>query len=99
MLRLHLLAPSLFTIFALSISILLLPPHLANLPHTQKLIAAFALSKCDGMCWHGITLGRTTLAEAQAILSADPALTMLGDSQVCQVRWKMVIEGVEWQGM
>jgi hypothetical protein len=97
--RLSLISLTLTLIFALMLSLLLIPPHLANVPHTQNLIDAFAPGNCDSLCWHGIIFGKTTLAEAQSILSADPAVTMLSDGQGCQVRWKTLIEGVAWQGM
>jgi hypothetical protein len=99
MLRLGVLAVGLTAIVSILVSIVAVPPHMANATHLQTLTDAFGLGNCDHPCWHGIELGKTTIAEAKRILSADPNITVLGeDNNGCQIDWTTVVEAITWRG-
>jgi len=86
-------------VFFTAVSIIVLPPHNANAAHQQALSDAFALNTCGPLCWHDIKLGKTTIADAQRILSADPDLVMRGEDRAgCQVTWDMTVDGTTWRG-
>jgi hypothetical protein len=67
-------------------------------PHLKKLMDSFGLAECSQHCWHGIQLGKTTLAEAKAILGADPRVTLLDGDKDCAIIWQTEVETVMWRG-
>jgi hypothetical protein len=99
MLRLGLLTVIGIALFTAAVSIIVVPPHNANAAHWQTLSDAFALNDCGPLCWHNVQLGKTTIAEAERILSADPDIVMRGkDGAGCQVTWDMAVNGTMWRG-
>lgn len=67
-------------------------------PHLKTLTDNFGLAKCSQICWHGIQLDKTTIAEAKDILSADRNVTLLDGYEGCQIVWQTKVETVIWRG-
>jgi hypothetical protein len=97
MLRFALFTSRLLVVPLLVVSFSVLSARIADAPRLQRLVAALRPGNCAQTCWHGIEIGRTTIAEARHILSADPTIVLLGNGDYgCQLKWRMVIEGITW---
>ena len=97
--RLYFLILTIIAMFFVMIGSVRVASQAAATPHLQSLTDAFGLYKCGQFCWHNIHLGKTTLAEAKYILSADPNIVLLdGDNKGCQIAWQTTVEKVTWKG-
>jgi hypothetical protein len=93
------LTTTLFVLLTLAITSIIAPAYLSTAPYVSELKAALGPDSCSGPCWHGIILGKTTIAEAEQMLAADSKIVLLGDDHKgCPVRWNMVVDSIEWQG-
>ncbi len=87
-----------FLASSILISVIVVPAHIVPTPHLQELMDAFG-QRCNGVCWHGIELGRSTVTEAKTLLSTDPQITLSGIvASGCPIQVDMRVEQATWEG-